>query len=128
MQHKTPQARLEQFVNLMERVVMPLMPHAQQSGMVPNLEKVMSLVASESDIEEFAEIFGDGTGLEMLQQVSGDYRREIDSDKPPLTKRVYERVNRPAGTKQGRDKAMSMAMMGKQVQPDEQASMMRGDS
>ena len=82
------------------------------------------MLAAESDIDEIAEIFNDA-GIFELMQTSGNVQREITGDKPPMTKRTYERVNRPAGTRQGKDRAMAQAMLGKPPQPDEMAAITR---
>lgn len=114
---KTPTERAAGLKQIVTEMLMPMQPILQANGVTLDVAKLLKLLARYGDMPELNEI---------LTYATEDAKTPEDSPtmKPP-THSIYERVNRPAGTRQGKDQAMAMALMGVDQQPAEMARIVR---
>ena len=129
MQDDSPSARMEKFLSVYERVVLPLFPQLEAQGAYIDIQAIFEYVGRNANLPELSDfvVFPDSPQNEQ-QPAGGSPRPEYVSTKAPFTRRTYERVNRPGATRQGRDSAMMQVLLGGNPQPAEQAglSMARG--
>ncbi len=106
MQHSTPQTRMAALSQMMQQIIMPMMPLLQQQGTGVNLNAFLKQAASYLDMPELLEIV---TIQEPPEQVGP---KGEAPGMPAQTERTYTRENVPARTNQGDDRARVAAMLG----------------
>jgi len=113
LQRDTPQTKLA-LVNSVLQNLIPLMPIAQQQGVVPNIEGYLKLVGKLGNLPELESLVTFGAPQQQAPSPVGT---------PPLkaamTTRRYERVNRGGVTTQGKQQAMISTLLGAKTQPKE---------
>lgn len=127
MQEDSPSARMEKFMLIYERVILPAMPQLEAQGARIDMRAVFDYVGRNANLPELSDFvtFPDAP-LGGREPAGGSPRPQYVSTKAPVTRRVYERVNRPAATRQGRDQALMQALLGGGQQPAELAALSAG--
>ncbi len=126
MQDDTPQMKVEKFGLVFERFLLPMMQDIQAQGGYFDAKEIVEFLSKNGNLPEL-------TGfVKFAEPYAGDQRMpagnpqpDYVSVKPAVTRRVYERVNRPGATRAGKDYAMSQLLMGGRPQADEAAAMGR---
>ena len=128
MQEDSPSIRMEKFLSVYERVIMPLLPQLQEQGGVIDAKAILDYVGKNSNLPELSDfvLFPESGNTERMP--TGNPRPEYVSTKSPFTHRVYERVNRAGATRQGRDAALMQTLLGGKAQPAEMAALATGRS
>lgn len=129
MQDDSPSTRMEKFLNVYERVILPILPQLEAQGAYIDFRAVLDYVARNANLSEISDfvVFSDAPTDER-QPAGGSPQPEYVSTKAPVTRRTYERVNRPGATRQGRDAVIMQLAMGGNPQPSELASLAPGRS
>jgi hypothetical protein len=98
----TPEERIQQLVGLMNNLVLPTAPMAQQAGMIPNIEGIMKQIAKLSQIpfETLYSVMDD-----TVSAMTKPGQEPQPGSMGPAT-RTYERVSRPGTTPHGTDNEM----------------------
>ena len=117
MKHVTPQERLSTVMNTVQTVLLPMAPMLEQQGIVLNIDALLKMIAEYSNVSEIADII-QYMDPERQQQSTGSPVGEPPR-KPPFSQREYIRTNRPGGTREGKDRVLSTALMGVGQQPSE---------
>ena len=99
-------------------------PNAQfaiQQGVGINFEGLSRLWARLADMDEVEEVLTfDGPPMADRREMVGQ-----PLPKPAVTKRTYERINRPGMTNNGHSQVMQQLLAGSRLQPTQQAAMGR---
>lgn len=125
MQDDGPATRIQKLMTTFERLVMPMQPMMEAQGLAIDMKAVLDYVARNSNLPELSEMIvpmnapPDG----MTPPRGGSPHPEYVSTKAPVTRRVYERVNRPGATRHGRDAALMQTLVGGKAQPAEMAAL-----
>lgn len=115
MQYQTPAQKMNTLMQTMG-LVQQLLPFMQQQGITLKVEEVMRLVSRYTHFEELDEILS----FVSSDQV-GPQGGSHGPNKPPVTKRVHERINRPGATNRGRDQILMQHLSGGKLQDSEKA-------
>jgi hypothetical protein len=110
MQHATPQSRMAGIMQVVQQIVMPMMPVLQQRGVGFDVNVLLEKLAKYMDQPDLAEIL---TIQDPPTQEPGSV--EPTSMKPAQTERTYTRQNVSERTRQGNDMTMAAAMMGSDI-------------
>ena len=117
----TPAMRAEQMMAIHDRIILPNQATMQQSGQSFDVVGFVKKVSGYAMVDEMGEFLNSGEA----PLPDGD-EREIDAANKPLeTKRTYERINRPSGTRRGAEKALTQTLLGASGNPDEMDSIGR---
>ena len=129
MQDDSPTTRMEKFLSVYERVVLPMLPQLQEQGAVIDLHAILEWVGRNSNLPELTDfvLFPDAPPDQRMPG-GGSPRPEYVSTKAPVTHRTYERVNRPGATRHGRDAALMQTLLGGGAQPADMAALAPGRS
>ncbi len=111
MQHSTPQSRMAGIMQIVQQIVMPMMPLLQQQGVAFDINSFLEKVAQYMDQPDLAEIL---TIMEPPTQEAGTVQ-PTQSMKPAQTERTYTRNNVSERTRQGNDMTMAAALMGSDI-------------
>ncbi len=115
MQHSTPQSRMQALSQVMQQIIMPLMPLLQQQGIGVDINAYLKQAASYLDMPELLDI----ATIQEPPQESAPTQGEKPG-MPAQTQRTYVRQNQPGRTNQGDDRARVAAMMGQNTGGDSQ--------
>lgn len=129
MQDDSPTTRMEKFLSVYERVVLPMLPQFQEQGAVIDLHAILEWVGRNSNLPELTDfvLFPDAPPDQRMPG-GGSPRPEYISTKAPVTHHTYERVNRPGATRHGRDAALMQTLLGGGAQPADMAALAPGRS
>lgn len=116
LQHTTPQARLQALTQLVQGIILPAMPVLQQQGIGFDIGAYLEKVARYSDQPDLPEIV---TLHDPVQPAGGDDTGAEQPGMPSATTRTYERINRPGGTREGKDQTLVASLMGGNPQASE---------
>lgn len=127
MQDDTPALRVERFGTLFERFIIPLSQQMQMQGAQLNIKEIIEFLAKNTNTPELLNFvtFPEPYVTQMRQPI-GNPNPDYVSTKPAITKRTYERVNRPGASRSGKDYALSQLLLGGKPQQDEAATLGRG--
>jgi len=119
MQHQTPEAKLQGLRTIFQEMLVPMMPIMQQQGITLDFEALFRKIAKLGNIPELNDIL-----------VYSDPHLEPKAvGEPPqkaaVTKRTYERVNRPGATDRGKSQIIQQAAFGGNPQQSEKAAAFR---
>lgn len=114
MQSRTPKQRMAQVMQWLQQVILPAAPMFAQSGKTLDAGKLLELIQTYDDLPELGRLLTK-IDPEMMDQMGAQQQVQ----KSPVSRRTYERINRPGRTRQAADYAMTQAMMGKGVQNSE---------
>lgn len=130
MQDDSPAARVQKLITAFERIVFPLLPQLQEQGAYIDTREVLDYVGKNSNMQDLAGFvkFMDGRMPPSAPVMGGSPEPDYVSTKPPVTRRTYERVNRPGATRHGRDAAMMQTLLGGRAQKAEMAGLSMGRS
>ena len=129
MQDDSPSARMEKFMSVYERVILPLMPQLEAQGAYLDTHAILEYVGRNANLSELSDfVVFPNAAQDERQPSGGSPRPEYVSTKAPVTRRTYERVNRPGATRQGRDAALMQTLLGGGAQPAEMAALSAGRS
>lgn len=121
MRYRSPEEKIGEIEMTLDRMA-PFLPLMQEQGLAIDFERLIALEAQMRHLPELLEII-------TFQHPTRDARTMMQGDPPvqiePQTKRTYEHINRPGGTRQGRDEAMFHALLGKPPQPAQGAALVR---
>lgn len=120
MRYVSPEERLQQLDDTLDRLG-PYLPLAMEQGVMIDFEEYITLRA---------ELLGNNYIKRLIAFASQAPQGQTNmrGEAPPMapvTKRINERVNRPGGTRQGRDAAMFQSLLGKPPQGASGAALMR---
>lgn len=127
MQDDSPSTRLQKLGNIFNTFIFPMMQEFQAQGARINLKAVLEYIgenANMSELSSFVEFMDQPPPMANgpQQMAMGLPQPSYVSTKAPVTRRVYERVNRPgAMTERGKTAVLMQALMGQKVQGDEMA-------
>jgi hypothetical protein len=124
MQDQTPETRFARLMMVYERILAPNAPLIQQQGGTIDIEHLLKLSGKYLDMNEMGQLVsfpleGAGAGASETQQTIPEPRQS------PVTTRTNVRVNRPGGTQQGQEEALSQLLLGSKMQDSELAGVMR---
>jgi hypothetical protein len=122
MQDDSPSTKLNKIGTALERFVFPILPQVEAQGGKVDIQKLLSIIATLGNVPELSDIVKFSEPPEDGQQPKGNPNPSM---KPAHTTRTYERVNRPGGTRHGKDDAMSRLLLGSKVQSAEGAAIGR---
>lgn len=122
MMDQTPQSRVQSVIQVITQLVIPMYPAMQQSGITVNFPAFLRMVAQYLNIPELNNILVFADQGQTPDEAVGDPPRKLDM----ATTRRYERVNRPAATKDGFEQAMMSFLMGKGQNNGESDRMFQG--
>ncbi len=108
MQHQTPGMKLQALTEAFNTFVGPYMEMMMQQGIAVNFAETLRTVSRLANLPELEDVL-------TFVEPQVDAPQSISSrggGKPRNTTRRYERVNRPGGTRAGRDAALSKLLMG----------------
>ena len=124
MQDDSPSTRMERFLSVYERVILPMMPQLEAQGAYIDVQAILDYVGRNSNLPELNDfVVFPASPPDERQPSGGPPTPEYVSTKAPVTRRTYERVNRPGATRQGRDSVLMQLAMGGNPQPAELASL-----
>jgi len=127
MQYKSPAMRVQAVMQVVQQLILPLMPMMQQQGVAVNMAELLNLIAEHENLPELKNILEfSGIAQDVGSGPVGEPPEKIDSLKPAVTQRTYERVNRPGSTRMGADQSLVQSLLGKGIQPAEAAGIGRG--
>ncbi len=124
MAHSTPSMKLQGLVQYLQNIVFPALPLLEAQGKTLNFDSLNKTVARLGNLPEINDVIIDA-GM-PAQPVEAPARGDPQPTKAPVTKRTYERVNRPGGTRQGQDNVTMRALMGVNSQPEEANAVGKG--
>ena len=119
MHSDSPLARAQAILGIIERVVLPALPLIQAQGGQYKIDELMRVVGDYLNLPELADIVEFGPKREDVTQAS----RPAEMRQSPVTRRENVRINRPGGTRQGREAAMMNILLGARNQPSETAAL-----
>ena len=109
MQFSTPQAKLANLRQVMQGVLMPVLPLLEAQGVVVNWDKYLQFEASYGDMPELSEVIS----MQEPPLAGGAQGAEQPSMGAVPTERRYVRENRSERTQAGNDQLLANAMAGK---------------
>jgi hypothetical protein len=114
MQDDSPSTKLQKIGTALERFVFPIMPMLEAQGGRIDLQELVDLIGRLGNVPELSDIVTFQSPEVSGQQPQGDPR---PAAMPANTTRTYERVNRPGGSRSGKDTAMMQLLMGGKGSP-----------
>ena len=129
MQDDSPATRVQKFLTAYERVILPMLPQLQEQGAQIDLRAVLEWIGENSNLNELSDfVLFPNQSPERRAPSGGSPTPQYVSTKAPVTRRTYERVNRPGATRQGRDAALMQTLLGGNPQQAEKAALSAGRS
>lgn len=119
MQHQTPSMKLQSLTQAFGTFIAPYMEQMREQGISVNFEKTVRTVSQLANLPELDDLI---TFVEPAENPTPISQRS-GVGKPAETKRTYERINRPGGTRAGRDAALTKSLMGGTINDSEAASL-----
>jgi len=120
LQWQSPQSKSKTIMEMAVNLLIPMAPTLAEQGifvdiggLVRSLAKLNNLEAELADVVQYAE------------PSETERRGPVKPPMPTQSKRTYERVNRPGGTRQGQDNAMMQTLLGAGVQDAQAGSIGR---
>ena len=117
-------SRVQTILGILDRPA-PYQQQLAEQGAFIDMKYLTDILGKYSGVPEIGEVvkFSDRPEAGPHLPPKGDPRPDYVSTKSPVTHRVYERVNRPGATTQGRDAAMMQTLLGGRAQPAEMAAL-----
>ncbi len=88
MEYKTPNQRIGQLLQVVQGILLPIMPLVQEQGISLNMEKLIRMIADYQDLPELEEILTFAARQEDIRRPEGERRKMA-----PVTKRINERIS-----------------------------------
>ncbi len=108
MKHTTPEAMISSLDQMMQQIVIPLLPMLQQQGVMPDMNKYLALAARYRNMPDLLDIL---TIQEPPQPQEGS-SPGAEAGMPGQTERSYIRENMPGRTEQGNNLNLMSALQG----------------
>ena len=127
MREDSPAAKIQKLQGVLMQFYGPLQPFFQQQGLTVDVRRLNELVSDYSNLPELEQLII-AVNPETAAQMAGQGPAGNPSPtlaKAAVTKRTYERINRPGATRVGKDMAMMQTLMGGNPQPSEAAAIGR---
>lgn len=122
MQDDGPATRVQKLMTFIERVILPFQPMMEAQGIAIDLKAVVDYIARNSNMPELSTMVVSMNGEQQGRPPTGNPHPQY-ATKSPVSHRVYERVNRPGATRQGRDAALVQMLLGGNPQKAEKAAL-----
>lgn len=113
----TPQSRANTLMQILQSVVLPILPQLQQQGKSLDFEAMFKTLGRDLDLPELESMI---IGMINPEDMPGE-----PPHKSPVTRRTYDRVNRPAASQSGKDAVLAQAFAGSKSQQSERDSLSR---
>lgn len=127
--HQTPESRLAAIMQVFERIIVPLMPMLAQRGDDVRVDELLKIIRDNADMPEIDRLIdfrtGPPTGLNGSTPGGAGEGAAGQAGKPPVTRRIYERVNTPGANRAGQDSVLNQIMAGGKPQAAEMASLFK---
>lgn len=125
MQDDSPATRVQKLTEIMNSFVFPQLQMMMQQGLYVDQIFLMDYISKNTNMPELKDIVKEAQPQPgPMKESAALPQPSYVSTKPPVTKRVYERVNRPGKmTNSGADAVMANVLMGGNAQPDDLAGM-----
>jgi len=121
MQHHSPESKMQGIRTILLEIIQPLLPMMQQQGITLNIEKLFKTISKLSNIVELNDII-EYTSISPNEPIGqSDYLPQ----QAPVTRRTYERINRPGATNSGKSQILQQALLGGKPQQSEMAALTR---
>lgn len=120
MQNQGPEAKLNTLRTIFNEMIAPMLPMFGQIGMGFDFELFFKMIGELANLPELNSLLIYVDPKHGQQEPVGEMPQ-----KSPVTKRTYERVNRPGATQPGKDQIMMQALLGGKPQTAEAASAFR---
>lgn len=123
MQDDSPAMRMQKLNETMQNFVYPMLQQLTEQGAIIDMQTLLDYIAKNSNQPILSEIVRfQEERPQPERDLGGSSEPSYVSTKAPVTKRIYERVNRPGKmTSQGRTAVMVQALMGQKSQPADMA-------
>lgn len=118
MQDATPAAKVQGMTNLLQNVLLPLMPMLQTQGAQIDAAYISETIARWTNVPEYGSMI-------RFNGVPPTEQTPMEMPKPSHTTRTYERINRPGATRAGHDQVFMQSLLGKGVQPSAASAALR---
>lgn len=115
MQDDSPSTRIQKLTNAFNTFIMPLVPLFQQLGVYIDVKALTDYIAKNANLPVLADMvkFADPAAIGDVPQPTATAQPSYVSTKSPVTKRVYERVNRPGSmSERGKNAVLSQILLG----------------
>ena len=113
MRHQSPEERFAALSDIWVNHILPAAPLMQMQGMAPNIDEFLRVVSKYKDLPEIKDlIIYTGMPPQEAQPIGNP-----PSTKPAVTKRTYERINRPGGTQMAKQNNLMQMYAGAGMQP-----------
>lgn len=122
MQDDGPATRVQKLMTFIERVILPFQPMMEAQGIAIDLKAVVDYIARNSNMPELSTMVVSMNGEQQGRPPTGNPHPQY-ATKSLVSHRVYERVNRPGATRQGRDAALVQMLLGGNPQKAEKAAL-----
>jgi len=119
MNRKSPEERLVLLDRFVKDTLIPLLPLAQQQGILIDIERLTKLYSKYSRVPELEDI------LVFTNPKEPETLPVEPSGKPAETTRRYIRENRPGATRQGHDQVLMSELLAGNSQPSEKQALFR---
>ena len=129
MQDDSPATRIQKLTNAFNTFIVPMVPLFQQLGVYIDVKALMDYVAKNANLPILSDMvkFMDPADMGEVPQPTATGQPEYVSTKSPVTKRVYERVNRPGSmTERGKNAVLSQILLGGKPQQADVAGLSIG--
>lgn len=115
MQDDSPSIRIQKLTNAFNTFIMPLVPLFQQLGVYIDVKALTDYIAKNANLPVLADMvkFADPAVMGDVPQPTATAQPSYVSTKSPVTKRVYERINRPGSmSERGKNAVLSQILLG----------------
>jgi hypothetical protein len=119
--HTTPATKLQAIGNVFDRFIAPYIPMYEQNGLTIDFMGLIDVIARLGNLPEL-----DGLVKQSVTPIMPE-GEDTKAKKSPVTKRSYERINRPGATQGSKDAVAVKALMGVKSQASEMAQIGRSN-
>lgn len=128
MKDDSPETRLQKLSNVIGTFIIPLLQDMMQQGYGVDYDAYLDYIGKNANLPCLREIV---RRVDAMPPVPGESaglpQPSYISTKAPVTKRVYERVNRPGSmSERGKNAVLTAALLGKGSQPSDVAGLNMG--
>ena len=115
MQDDSPATRMQKLMNAFNTFILPLAPMFQQLGVYIDVKTLTDYIAKNANLPVLSDMvkFMDSSAAADAPRPTATAQPEYISTKAPVTKRTYERVNRPGSmSERGKSAVLSQILLG----------------
>ncbi len=125
MTHQTPQMRIAALKDAFNTFVMPSAQLLQQVGKMPDMDKVLDMLARDSNQPELRELITSSQGVGVMPTPTGIEKEVSKGSAPTGNKGKYEHIHRSGATRSGKDEVLANALVGSAQQQSQTTGMNR---